>query len=65
VRPVDAEDLTVGQQEFEADDLVGEASVTPGVLAVDVGTDRAGAATLECDSVGLAGSVSRRWWTAW
>ena len=42
VRPVDLERLAVGEQEREADDLVGEAAVAPGVLAVDVGTDRAG-----------------------
>ncbi len=42
VRPVDGERLAVGEQEGEADDLVGEAAVVPGILAVDVGTDRAG-----------------------
>ena len=42
VRPVDGHCLAVGGQKGESDDLVGEAAVAPGILAIDVGADGAG-----------------------
>ena len=42
VLAVDLEEASVGPEQGEADDLLGEAAVLPGVLAVHVGADGAG-----------------------